>query len=75
MRGGFWRRTERPNLFFPIYVNPQNGRVSLEQTSEYTEAAYPIQPSTMEDGTWRWSKEKILQNSMALPLFIEKTEN
>lgn len=21
MRGGFWRRSERPNLYFPIYVN------------------------------------------------------
>ena len=66
MRGGFWRRVERPNLFFPIYVNPQNGKVSLERTEEYSEEAYPIQPSTMEDGTWRWSKEKILQNSNLL---------
>lgn len=59
MRGGFWRRSERPNLYFPIYVSPMNCSVSLVKSSIYTEEALPIQPSTMEDGTWRWSKEKI----------------
>ena len=59
MRGGFWRRSERPNLFFPIYVNPDDCTVSLEKTNSYCEEAIPVQPSTMEDGTWRWSKERI----------------
>lgn len=61
MRGGFWRRSERPKLYFPIYVNPLNKSVSLEKSSEYSEEALPIQPTTGEDGTWRWSKEKIAQ--------------
>ncbi|MEF2837523.1 MAG: site-specific DNA-methyltransferase, partial [Oscillospiraceae bacterium] len=59
MRGGFWRRSERPNLYFPIYVNPENGEVSLCKTNIYCEEAIPVQPSTMEDGTWRWSKDKV----------------
>ncbi|MBO5567333.1 MAG: site-specific DNA-methyltransferase [Clostridia bacterium] len=59
MRGGFWRRSERPNLYFPIYVNPIDCSVSLEKDSLYTEEAVPVQPSTMEDGTWRWSIDKI----------------
>lgn len=59
MRGGFWRRSERPNLYFPIYVNPNDCSVSLEKNSFYTEEAVPVQPSTMEDGTWRWSVDKI----------------
>ncbi len=63
MRGGFWRRSERPNLYFPIYVNPNTGGVSLKKNYEFPEEALPIQPSTMEDGTWRWSKDKILLNS------------
>ncbi|MTV50508.1 site-specific DNA-methyltransferase [Heliobacillus mobilis] len=58
-RGGFWRRSERPNLYFPIFANPTNGNVSLIQNSEYTESVLPIQPSTGDDGSWRWSKEKI----------------
>ena len=66
MRGGFWRRSERPNLFFPIYVNPSNCSVSLEKSNVYCEEAVPIQPSTMEDGTWRWSKEKVRADSELL---------
>lgn len=66
MRGGFWRRTERPNLYFPIYINPENGEVSLEKSDVYCEEAVPVQPSTMEDGTWRWSKDKISQNTHLL---------
>lgn len=62
MRGGFWRRTDRPNLYFPIYINPETEQLSLEFTSEYSVVVYPIQPTTGEDGTWRWSKEKILSS-------------
>ena len=66
MRGGFWRRSERPNLYFPIYINPENGEVSLEKNDVFCEEAVPVQPSTMEDGTWRWSKDKISQNTHLL---------
>lgn len=58
-RGGFWRRSERPNLYFPIYLNPADGSISLNKDVNYSEIVLPIQPSTGEDGTWRWSKEKI----------------
>ena len=72
MRGGFWRRTERPNLYFPIFINPQNGEVSLEKSDTYCENAIPVQPSTMEEGTWRWSKDKIKKNTN---LLLKKTVN
>ena len=62
MRGGFWRRSDRPQLYYPIYVN-SNGEVSLAKNEYYCEEVLPIQPSTMEDGTWRWSKEKVMANS------------
>jgi len=58
-RGGFWRRSERPNLFFPIFINPTSGEISLDKNDEFSEVVLPVQPSTGEDGTWRWSKEKI----------------
>ena len=66
MRGGFWRRTDRPNLYFPIYINPKNEMISLDKSEEFCEEAIPVQPSTMEDGTWRWSKEKIKEMSNML---------
>lgn len=66
MRGGFWRRTDRPNLYYPIYVNPHDGTVSLTKDDLFTEEALPVQPSTMEDGTWRWSTEKVKKELSAL---------
>lgn len=62
MRGGFWRRSDRPNLYFPIYVNKENGELSLVKSNDNDVSVYPIRPTTGEDGTWRWSKEKILNN-------------
>ena len=62
MRGGYWRRKDRPQLYYPIYVS-QNGEISLVKNEYYSEEVLPIQPSTMEDGTWRWSKEKIKVDS------------
>lgn len=63
MRGGFWRRSDRPKLYYPLYINPASCMVSLERDEFFTEEALPIQPSTMEDGTWRWSKEKVKSES------------
>jgi adenine-specific DNA-methyltransferase len=58
-RGGYWRRSERPNLYFPIYVCASNGKISLSKSEVYSTAVLPIQPTTGEDGSWRWSREKI----------------
>lgn len=66
MRGGFWRRSERPKLYFPIYINPDTGDVSINEAPTYSAIALPVQPSTGEDGTWRWSKEKIQSDSNQL---------
>jgi len=61
-RGGFWRRSERPNLFYSIFVNPKSGEVSLNKDSLFSFEVKPIQPTTGEDGSWRWSKEKFINN-------------
>lgn len=55
-RGGFWRASERPNLYYPIFVDSETSNITL---CEHGEAVYPIQPTSGEKGTWRWSKEKI----------------
>jgi len=56
-RGAAARKIDVPNLFYPIYVNPKTGGVSLIKDSEYTETALPIL-SNGEEGRWRWSKKK-----------------
>lgn len=49
-RGGFWRASERPNLFYPFYVNTKNASISLIEDKSHNTAIYPIQPSTGEKG-------------------------
>ena len=58
MRGGAWRREERPFLYYPIFIDESDGSVSFIRTSESQHEVYPIKPTTGEDGTWRWSKKK-----------------
>lgn len=53
----------RPNLYFPIYVNPKNQKndfsyISLEKHPNFPIEVYP-KNSNGEDSCWRWSKDKI----------------
>ena len=57
-RGGAWRRSDRPLLFYPIYVNPENGDVSLEKDLLHKIEVKPCRP-TGEESRWTWSKEKV----------------
>lgn len=64
-RNGEWRREQRPKMYYPIYVNPENGAVSLEKTNEYVIESLPKRP-TGEESRWTWSKEKFLKESSLL---------
>ncbi|RFT94536.1 site-specific DNA-methyltransferase [Adlercreutzia equolifaciens subsp. celatus DSM 18785] len=60
----------RPTMYYPLYINPDNGLVSLTQSEEYYIEIYPDAP----DGTqtcWTWSKPKIIQENSLL--FAENT--
>lgn len=70
-RGGEWRREQRPFLYYPIYVNPKNGSVSLERTEEYCIETLPKRP-TGEESRWTWSKEKV---SSEIDLLVGKKVN
>ncbi len=54
------RREDRPNLFFPIYVD-NNYRISLTRESLDDVELLPIL-SDGSHGRWRWSKKKIQNN-------------
>lgn len=55
-RGGADTREQRPNMFFPIYINPKNGEVNLIQSQEFNIEVLP-RKSDGSDGCWRWGKE------------------
>src|SRR5690606_29485921 len=43
----------RPNLFFPLYVEPATGRVSLNQDHRFTEKVLPVTADGIET-CWTW---------------------
>ena len=65
----FFNRKTRPNLFFPLYVNPENGQVALSRSQNCRIEVFPLS-SSGEEGCWTWSKSKIKENP--LMLFGEK---
>ncbi|MBC6405411.1 MAG: site-specific DNA-methyltransferase [Rhodospirillales bacterium] len=60
----------RPNLYYPIYVNSEDGSVSLAGDAVYTEEALPLDGKG-QPTCWTWGKEKFrTQNKL---LFAEQT--
>jgi adenine-specific DNA-methyltransferase len=57
----------RPNLYYPIYVNPkkkdENGYspLSLEKSAEYSVEVLPFN-SRNEESCWRWGAKKLKEN-------------
>ncbi|MBU6163002.1 MAG: hypothetical protein KGO50_17980, partial [Myxococcales bacterium] len=60
-RGGADSRKARPNLFFPIYWNPEALSVSLKRHSSDDIEIFPLK-SDMSDGCWRWGRAKVQEN-------------
>ncbi|MCZ2129004.1 MAG: site-specific DNA-methyltransferase [Bacteroidia bacterium] len=60
-RNPVFTRKNRPNLYFPIYINPKTNKVSLEKNKEFSETSFPVN-SLNEDGCWTWSKDKVEKN-------------
>ncbi len=62
-----FNRTNRPNLFYPIYINPntqnENGHasISLQKSEAYSIEVFPKTSKGVDD-CWRWGKEKLGEN-------------
>lgn len=60
-------RFNRPNLFFPIYVNPKNPDkngfcpISLKKDDDFTIEVLPLN-SQKEESCWRWGTKKVEEN-------------
>jgi adenine-specific DNA-methyltransferase len=51
-----FNKINRPNLFYPFYVNLKNGQVSLEKSNYFTYEILPLWPDGFE-GCWTWGKD------------------
>lgn len=60
-------RFNRPNLFYPVFINTKEldkdgfNPISLEKSKEYNHEIVPLNSSGGES-CWRWGKEKVLSN-------------
>lgn len=55
----------RPNLYYPLYVSPESGRVSTTQDSEFSVKVLPDAP----DGTqtcWTWGRDRVNKDNELL---------
>jgi len=57
-RNPVFNRSNRPNLWFPIYVDPATGHVSLKRSETFVQEALP-RNSEGVDGCWTWSRKKV----------------
>ncbi len=56
-RGGAWRKEDRPNMFYPIYVNSRTQKVSLVKQENTDIEVVPKRP-TGELSRWTWGPDK-----------------
>ncbi|MBI2069467.1 MAG: site-specific DNA-methyltransferase [Elusimicrobia bacterium] len=60
-RNPVFTRANRPNLWFPLYIDPKSGTVSLKRNVTHTAEALP-RNSQGEDGCWTWGQKKVEEN-------------
>jgi len=71
-RGAASLRQDRPDMYFPVYVNPHTLKVSLEPAPGFTEEVLP-RKSTGEDGRWMWGLERCKKDRhLLVPRLIER---
>lgn len=56
-RNPVFNRKNRPNLYYPFYVDPISGSVGLEKDNKFNTEVLPTN-SKDEDGCWTWGKDK-----------------
>ncbi len=49
-------KSNRPNLWYPIYVDPKDGSVALTEDEHHTVPVYPTWPDGYE-GCWTWGMD------------------
>ena len=60
-RGGADTQQERPKMYYPFFVNPDTGKVSLQQSEEFNTITHPVKSNGV-NGRWRWGIETAQKN-------------
>lgn len=59
-RGGADTRAVRPNLYFPVFADPDTGNCAMEKSAQFSVPVFP-KKSDDSDGCWRWGLSKVTQ--------------
>lgn len=62
----------RPNLYYPLYVCPKTGKVSIKHDTNYSDAVFPDTPEGIKT-CWTWAKTKVEADNNLL--IAEKSGN
>jgi len=73
-RGGPDNREDRPNMWFPLYLNTDSNKLSLERQREDDIEITPLK-SDGSDGRWRWGKGRVRDNLEHLEASFVKKSN
>ena len=73
-RGSASLRTDRPEMYFPIYVCPNTESISLFKKENWHEV-FPLKSGNIE-GRWMWGKEKCIKdkNKLVAKLISKRKE-
>lgn len=55
-------RSDRPNMYYPFFVDPISGAVSVEESRQFSVEVYPKFPDG-RDGRWRWGRDTARERS------------
>lgn len=55
----------RPNLYYPLFVNPLDGRVSVVRDNSYSDVVFPDTPDGIKT-CWTWGKDKVSKDNILL---------
>ena len=64
-RNPAFNKTTRPKLYYPIYVDPETGNVSLESSAAFSIEVLPLN-SSGGDSCWTWGKSKFRRQNKLL---------
>ena len=73
-RGSASLRTDRPEMFYPIYVNPEDCSVSLEESKSHSIPVIP-KKSTGIEGRWMWGIDKFKRENIRVYARLIKRRN
>lgn len=59
-------RKDRPNMWYPIFYNENENKISTIKKEGYNIEIYPIKTSDKSEGRWRWQKNNVEENKELL---------